>query len=320
MKIALGYEIRNGPWGGGNQVLQSLKKFFEDKASIITHKLEKDLDLIVIINPRKESGTFTLDEVRKYKKRNKNVVVLFRINDTDMSGKPYKANKLRLKACRISDGVIFVSEWVRDYYVKNGFDRKIPHIVIHNGPDENIFNSRGYSLWDGNRPMKIVTHHWSDNLMKGWDIYEYFDQLLDDPWMRGHFDFTYIGRIPKGARLKNSSHISPLSGMALAEELKHHHVYLTAARWEAGSMHQLEGACCGLPLLFIDEGGGVVETCEGFGIQFTKQTFVSGLFKMLEQYKDFQPKMAGFPLSSAFMNKKYEEFFLKFINEKGVLS
>jgi glycosyltransferase involved in cell wall biosynthesis len=314
LKIAFGYEIKDGPWGGGNQVVAALKKHFENRGTAVAHKLEGDLDLIIVINPRKESASFDLGRIQNYKRRHPRVKIITRINDTDKSGKIYKIDRLRLKACKISDGVVFISEWVRDYYLRNGFDRKIPHTVIHNGPDENIFNPRGYSLWDGNRPMKIVTHHWSDNLMKGWDIYEYFDESLDDPWMRKHFEFTYIGRMPNGARLNNSVHISPLSGEALAGELKRHHVYLTAARWEACGMHQLEGACCGLPLLFIDEGGGAVETCKGFGIQFTKKTFATGLFKMLEQYNDFQPKMAGFPLKSTFMNKKYEEFVLKVIS------
>lgn len=316
VKIAFGYEIKDGPWGGGNQVLRVLKRHLENKGARITQRLEDGLDLIIIINPRKESATFDLSQIQKYKKKHPQVKIICRINDTDKSGKVYKIDGLRLNACRNSDGIIFISDWVRNYYLEKGVSPKIPHAVIHNGPEEEIFHSRGYVAWQEEKPMKIITHHWSDNPMKGLDIYQHFDELLDDPWMRKHFEFTYIGRLPNNTRLKNTRYISPLSAQALAEKLRQHHVYLTAARWEACGMHQLEGACCGLPVLFINEGGGMVETCQGFGIQFTKSTFAVSLFKMLEEYPQFQPKMKNFPLTSIKMNSEYEEFIARILNRK----
>ena len=152
--------------------------------------------------------------------------------------------------------------------------------------------------------------------MKGIETYLYLDGLLEDEWMRRRFEFTYIGNIPNGIKFKNTRCIPVLAGKALADELRSHHVYLTAARWEACSMHQLEGACCGLPLLFIDEGGGAVECSKGFGIQFTKKTFVTSLFKMLELYEGFRQKMQEFPLNSTTMNRKYEEFIGGLLNIK----
>ncbi|MCK9602785.1 MAG: hypothetical protein M0R66_00180 [Candidatus Omnitrophica bacterium] len=318
VKIALGYKIRNGPWGGGNQFLISFKDYFESGGARVTDHLEEALDMVVMVNPRKGSGTFDYNDVLKYKRRNPKTKIIFRVNDTDKSGKIYKADKLRLKSCRLADAVVFISDWIRDYYIERGFDCRIPHIVIRNGADENIFNPQGYSVWDSSRPLKIVTHHWSDNCMKGADIYQYFDQLLDDPWMKQRFEFTYIGQLPSyptKVQFRNTRYIPPLSGMALAGELKKHHVYLTAARWEGCGMHQLEGACCGLPVLFIDEGGGAVECCEGFGIQFTKDTFAISLFKMLKQYIGFQPKMRTFPLNATLMVRKYADFILSVLKK-----
>lgn len=314
LKIALGYEIKNGPWGGGNLFLRSFKEHFEGKGALCVSSLKDSPDIVMIINPR--SGTLSLREIQRYKKKNPKVIIIHRINETDKAKNTRVIEKLRFKANRVSDAVVFVSEWVRDYYIKQGFNAHFPNTVIKNGADESIFNSFGYTPWSPQEPMSVITHHWSDNRMKGIDIYEYFDNLLNDHWMRKRFEFTYIGKLPAGSTLKNTKYIPPLHGESLAQELKKHHVYLTAARWEACPMHPLEGASCGLPVLYIDEGGGTMECCEGFGIQFSKDTFAVGLFKMLQQYFELQPKMKDFPLKASAMTRGYEEFIVEVLKKQ----
>jgi glycosyltransferase involved in cell wall biosynthesis len=305
IKIALGYEIREGPWGGGNQFLRSFKNYFENLGAIITHHLEGEVNLIIIINPR--SGTFSIKDLKKYKRRYPKVKIIHRVNETDKAKNTSQIDKLRLEANECSDAVVFVSEWVKDYYLGKGFNGRTPYTIIRSGADESIFNSRGYRPWQKGTPLKIVTHHWSDNLMKGADIYQSFDGLLENPWMRERFEFTYIGRAPVGTKFRFARLLSPLSGETLAREIKDHHVYLTAARWEACAMHPLEGAACGLPLLFIDEGGGVLECCRGFGLEFSANSFAAALFEMLDKYHGFQEKMPEFPYNAAQMNKRYEQ-------------
>lgn len=308
LKIALSNEIKQGPWGGGNQFLISFKRYFEKKGAIVVHHLEEGLDLIILINPKRSSGTFNHVDIKKYKKKHPGTIVIHRINETDKAKNTSHINRIRLKANRIADAVVFISKWVRDYYIQKGFDSFFPHTVIQNGPDERIFNSRGYKLWKRGVPLRIVTHHWSNNWMKGFDIYKYFDDILQDPWMRKRFQFTIIGRHPDSLSFSYTKCLPPMSGMNLAHELKKNHVYLTAARWESCGMHQLEGALCGLPVLYIDESGGIVETCKGFGIQFTKKTFSVSLFKMLDQYRVIQPKMKNFSLTATNMVNQYGEF------------
>ena len=313
LKIALGYEIKDGPWGGGNQFLRSFKGYFEGKGFQVVHQLEKDLDLIIMINPRRGSGTFNHKDVKKYKKYYPAVKVIHRINETDKAKNTESTDKLRIEASRVADGVVFISQWLKSYYLERGFNKNILHTVIVNGADKNIFNQEGHNLWNKNQPLKVVTHHWSDNVMKGADIYQYFDILLEDPWMRKNFEFTYIGCLPQGVNFKHTNYIKPLFGKELANEIKKHHVYLTAARWESCGMHPIEGACCGLPVLFIDEGGGMVEVCKDFGIQFTKETFLLGLLKIRDSYFELQERVKDFPLESMRMNKKYEEFIFSLL-------
>lgn len=306
-KIILGYEIKSGPWGGGNQFLISVKKHFEFLGAQVVSHLVDDADIIFIINPNKNSGTFSLEQLNNFAKRNPHVKIVHRINETSKAkGFFCGVNRLRMRANRLSHAVIFISSWVKEYYAKKGLLTKKSY-VIHNGPDKNIFNSCGHISWDGETPMKIVTHHWSNNYMKGADIYRQLDMLLKCKTLNKQFSFTYIGNFPKSLRFRNTKVLAPLYGKELADELRKHHIYLTAARWEACGMHQLEGALCGLPVLYINEGGGVVETCAGYGISYSKFFFKEALLRMKKEYFSLQSKINTFPYDSVRMCSLYEE-------------
>ena len=71
MKISIGTNIKEGPWGGGNLFAINLKKFLINKNIEVVHDLnDEDIDIILITEPRKtsESSAFTHLEVEKYKK------------------------------------------------------------------------------------------------------------------------------------------------------------------------------------------------------------------------------------------------------------
>ena len=50
--------------------------------------------------------------------------------------------------------------------------------------------------------------------------------------------------------------------------MKRRILYVTGTRWEPCGMHHVEGAQCGLPLVFHEDGGGVVEAGRKYGIGF----------------------------------------------------
>ena len=55
MKIAIGLKPIQGPWGGGNQFVKSFSKYLYKKKYKITYNLtNKDIDIILIIDPRKK--------------------------------------------------------------------------------------------------------------------------------------------------------------------------------------------------------------------------------------------------------------------------
>ena len=90
--------------------------------------------------------------------------------------------------------------------------------------------------------------------MKGFDVYKKLDELSEEVDWKGKIEFTYIGNLPKGFNFKNSRVINPLSGEKLAEQLVSHHIYITASNNEPAGMHHIEGALCGLPIIYKNSG------------------------------------------------------------------
>ncbi len=101
--------------------------------------------------------------------------------------------------------------------------------------------------------------------MKGFDIYEKVDRLIADGKLPG-FRLRVIGRWPASIRWRSAELFGPMTGRPLAEKLRECHIYLTASRWEPCGMHHVEGAQCGLPLVYHEDGGGIVEAGRRYGL------------------------------------------------------
>ena len=85
MKISIGTNIKEGPWGGGNLFALNLIGYLKRNGHrVINHLLDDDIDLILITEPRRtsESSAFThLDVIDYLKYINKNALVVHRINE-----------------------------------------------------------------------------------------------------------------------------------------------------------------------------------------------------------------------------------------------
>ena len=56
MKVAIGYHLQNGPWGGGNQFAMSLSQALLNRGDHVCYDLkDSDIDLIVLTDPRARS-------------------------------------------------------------------------------------------------------------------------------------------------------------------------------------------------------------------------------------------------------------------------
>ena len=311
MKISIGFKQISGPFGGGNQFLQNLEKFLKENGhTVINHLRDLDIDIILITNPLIDSETstynnFDVDNYIRFK--NPSALVFQRINECDeRKGTNFINTKIN-KFNRNVDINIFVSSWLKNLFLDYEIGRKKNHVIL-GGPDELIFNNKDKIKWNKEEKIKLVTHHWSNNWLKGFDEYCYIDSLLSDPENQKKFQFTYIGNIPKNVKFKNTRIIEPISDNELAQELKKHHIYVTASKNEPSGNHHMEAALCGLPILYINSGA-LPEYCNEFGQEFNKENFIEKLENISKNYDVLFKKLSNYPFTFSNAAKNYLTIF-----------
>jgi len=312
MKIAVSFNRSVGPSGGGTSFLESLIGALKSHGHEVYFDLiDKNLDFILVLDPRwnHQNISFNSRKILNYlRKVNNNVVIVHRINECD-ERKGTKSMNRKLRAINyIADATIYVGTWLTELNLKNLYSRDDFDRVILNGSNENIFNSKSFIPWSGSGPLKLVTHHWSGNKMKGFDIYSKLDELLSENFWKNRLSFTYIGNLPKGFKFKNVIHIPPLEGADLVNALSNNHGYVTASINEPGGNHQNEAALCGLPLLYRDSGC-LPEYCNGFGVCFNEFNFIEKLTEFYANYHLLSKQMVHYPHSASKMASNYINYF-----------
>lgn len=319
MKISIGMTIQSGAWGGGNRFARALSGYFNGRGMEVSFDLtDPELDIILLAEPAKKLRISAYDHrdiVRYLLFRNPRCLVVHRINNTsearDDVSKAF--NRFRIQANQVADHTVFVSDWVRRMYQASGFPNR-PNTLILNGADHRIWRPSTRQK-PSKEKVSLVTHHWSNHPNKGFDIYKRLDQLLSQDEWKKKISFTYIGRLPEGFSFENVRHLEPISGRDLSKELANHDVYLTASRFESGGNHNLEGALCGLPLLYLNSGS-MAEYCSGFGVEYSVDTFEEKLMLMLKSYRMLAERMPGFPHTADLMCQRYEKLFYEMIQNR----
>lgn len=316
MKIAIGYHVQKGPWGGGNQFAKSLARECEKRGDSIYFDLsEPDLDIILLTDPRwySSSVSFGAGAILRYLVfRNPYALVVHRINECDQRKGSRNMNRALRWANYVADHTVFIASWLKTL---NLWRRNSHSSIILNGADSEVFLPENNIPWNANEPMKLVTHHWGGNHMKGFDVYAELDEMLLELKWREKIDFTYIGNLPKGFRFKNAHYLAPLQGKDLSMELSKHHVYITASVNEPAGMHHIEGALSGLPIIYR-KSGALPEYCQGFGVEFGEDQFVPAIENMLESYHVFKKAMPGYTHTSEKMCSAYLALFDQMMTDR----
>jgi glycosyltransferase involved in cell wall biosynthesis len=251
--------------------------------------LRKKVDVIVLIDPRDDLQfkSFGMNEIRGYKKINPKVKVLHRINECDQRKNSSFMDELLQNANEIADHTVFIANWLQDYHSERWFNRDNSHSVIYNGADPNVFHPIGSAIYDDKHVFRIVSHHWSDNMLKGFDIYSKIDQAIERGQLEG-VELWIVGRWPSEIKWHETRLFPPSQGKKLADTLRSCHAYVTASRWEPCGMHHVEGAQCGLPLLYHMDGGGIVEAGERYGLSFGDDDFIDAIKSLRIDYGKYR--------------------------------
>ncbi len=316
LKISINVQNKEGPWGGGNLFITNLKNYLESKGNkVIFDLFDGDIDIILIIDPRmlSESVIYSIKDIQFYKRSiNSECKVIHRINECDERKGTLGINKYYIEANKIADYTVFVSEWLKNTFIKSGFSSKNNEVIM-SGSDSEIFNDDGRLFWDGTEPLKIVTHHWGNDLNKGFDIYQYLDENIQKKF-KNKIEFTYIGNTNNNIEFKFTNVIQPKSGIELANLIKKNHIYLTASINEPSGNHHIEGAQCGLPIIYR-KSGGIPEFAQGFGVGFQGiEDFIEAVEEIQKNYDDYFHNMKKYPFNSGSMSRDYLDLFYKVLS------
>lgn len=314
MKISINSQFIKEPCGGGMQFANYLKGFLTKRdIKVVNHLKDSDIDIILHVSPfpfLNKTSCYSFFDAYIYKLRHPRTVIIHRVNECDERKGTNYMNSLLRKVSNYSDFTVFISSWLKPLInlPLNKFST-----VILNGADNTIFNTIGKQFWDGKGKLKIVTHHWSNHYKKGHQIYLKLDRILGLMGLGETIEFTYIGRTPDFRKeyaggYKNTKILAPLYGQALAEELKKHHVYITASENEPAGMHHIEGALCGLPILYLNSGA-LPEYCTDYGLAFEEHNLPEKIREMKERYEEFKTKILSYDRTAEKMAKEYLNLF-----------
>jgi hypothetical protein len=308
VKVAIGTRLQEGPWGGGNQFAVSLSAHLARQGHDVGFALDRnDLDVVLLTEPRRTSATSALNDVDIWTylvRVNSQAIVVHRINECDERKGTRWVNRRLALANRCADHTVFISSWLRGLFAKHGWAAAHASVIL-NGAERSVFHPADGPPWDGQGRLRVVTHHWGDHWNKGFDVYGRFDALLGRDEFRDRFAFTYVGRVPPGFTFRHATVVPPLSGRALGDELRRHDAYLTASVNEPAGMHHIEGALCGLPLLYR-RSGALPEYCSGFGLAFDENTFEPRLLDLRERFAGLKAHMPAYPHDAGRMCRAYE--------------
>ncbi len=288
--VALNMRWRRGPYGGGNQWVGQVQRSLERCGYRTVSKLDSRVDCVLGTHAGLGGGLeFSYEDVLRAKDSNPRLRCIQRINDNDIR-KGTDMMDAHLAGCnRAADHTVFVSEWLRDYHAGRWFDAARPHSVICNGADPAVFHPVGSARWIAGMPFRLVTHHWSDNMAKGFDVYAEIDALIAGGRLPG-VELWVIGRWPASIKWRAARTLPACSGHELARLLRECHAAVTASRHEPGAMHPVESVQCGLPLLYHPDTGGTVELGRRLGVEISGD-LREAVLSLIDQYAGLRQRV-----------------------------
>ncbi len=303
MKIFISYKTKGKAWGGGNQFLKNLKEQFFKMGNICNHP--KDADIILF------NSHHNLIETLIYKIKYPNKKFIHRIDGPISSyrgGREIILDELiYLFNSKISNGTIFLSKWSRDENIKKGYILNNNEKIIYNAPNNQIFKEKKYSLINQNRKLKILASSWSNNLLKGFDIFKYLDENLDF----NKYQMTFVGNTK--IKFRNIKIINPVKSELLNNYIENSDVFIFASKIESCSNLLIEAMSTGIPVLVIN-GTSNNEIFNSNGYIFKDKTdVIHQLEKLINNYENLKVEKRYFLDDTI---KKYYNFFQNIIKDQ----
>lgn len=277
--VGLWHKFYEPPYGGGNQFMLALRKSLLDKqVEVVDNVLSRHIDAYVI-----NSVQFDLERFSRFLKKHEPKIVhrvdgpiqLIRNCDSELDDLCFELNR------KLASYTVIQSNWTLVSAAKLGY-KPVNPVIIKNGIDAEIFHSLGRINFERRRKTKLISSSWSDNPRKGGPLYKWIEDNLD--WDR--YDYTFVGRASE--TFDKIKLVDPVPSEQLAGILRQHDIYISASQNDPCSNAVIEALACGLPVLYLNDGGH--PELVGFGgVPFTgTDDVLSQLEKLVNHYEMFQ--------------------------------
>jgi len=279
LRICLWHEFHKPPYGGGNQFMMALRKSMERQGvSVVSNKASASVDVHICNSAWFDVRKFiSLGSGQKLRiiHRVDGPIAIYRSSTWEEDNKIYSLNN------KFASTTVYQSGWCYKKMLELSFSPVRP-LVIRNAVDGEVFGRRNRIEFSRNRKIRLISTAWSPNPKKGGPFIRSLESRID--W--GRFEYTYVGQTTE--QFERIRHIPAQDSENLADILRQHDIYVMASQSEACSNALIEALACGLPALYLDDGGNGEVTGLG-GLPFTTvEEALVNLERLVDNYEAFQ--------------------------------
>ncbi len=277
--VGLWHSFFEPPYGGGNQFMMALRKgLTELGVDVRENELTEEIDAYIL-----NSIHFDVDRFLEFSRKHRLNVVhridgpihMIRGFDLEKDILCYELNE------KFAGATVLQSNWVYKNIVRLNYRPVSPSIII-NAVDSDIFHRHGRVKFSKDRKIRLISSSWSNNPRKGGPVYGWIEDNLD--WNR--FEYTFVGNASE--EFSRIRRLEPVPSEDLADLLRQHDIYITASQNDPCSNAVIEALSCGLPTLFLNDGGHPELVGSG-GLPFTSnEEILPQLDRLFENYEMFQ--------------------------------
>jgi len=252
--IGLWQEFHNSPHGGVNQFMLALRRALQRQGvRVVCNRMTPEVDVHIC-----NSAWFDRQVFERVASRGP--IRMIHLIDGPAEfyhGTDWIENERILEINRRwASATVFQSAWCFRNMAEHGHAFIRP-MIIRNTPDPEHFYPPSQRVPSEGRKVRIISISWSDNPLKGESIYKWLDEHFDTD----RFEYTYVSRIQQ--EFRNIHYIPYQDSRHLGDLLRQQDIYITAVCNEPSSDALLEAMACGLPALYLHQGG--YREIAGFG-------------------------------------------------------
>lgn len=244
--LGLWHEFREPPAGGGNQFMRALRaNLGRQGVRVVSNTMSDAVDVHICNAAGFDAAAFERAAGRRPARMIHRVdgpVAPHRDAHWEEDERVHRLNRQHASA------TVFQSAYSFREMRAHGMEFVRP-MIIHNAPDPALFHPPAQRPAVAGRKLRLIASAWSDHPGKGGPLFEWLDERLD----KTRFECTFVGRVR--AQFRHVRHVPPQDSRRLGDLLREHDLYVAASQHDPCSNAMLEALACGLPVLYLDQGG-----------------------------------------------------------------